>query len=85
MLHQEYDTLSQSLNAEIHGFNKKVEELYVLKLKVESAIGQEELKIMLLREHNLRRMEAVEKYKDLEYVDSLTGLSFDLTDLPLKI
>ncbi|XP_077284418.1 cilia- and flagella-associated protein 43 [Arctopsyche grandis] len=66
MLHQEYDTLSQSLNAEIHRFNKKVEELYVLKLKVESAIGQEELKIMLLREHNLRRMEAVEKYKELE-------------------
>lgn len=66
MLHLEYDERSLALNNDINNFNKMVDDLYLLKLKIESAIGQEELKMMLLRVHNLDRIEAAEKYKELE-------------------
>lgn len=67
MLHEEYDRRSLDLNDTINNFNKMVDDLYLLKLKVESAIGQEELKMMLLTVHSLDRIEAAEKHKELEY------------------
>lgn len=66
MLRSEYGKLSAALNEMISRFNQKVKDFYLLKLKVESAIGQENLKVMRLRVGHLDRIEAVEKIHDLE-------------------
>ncbi|XP_061707746.1 LOW QUALITY PROTEIN: cilia- and flagella-associated protein 43 [Cydia pomonella] len=65
MLHAEYAKLSQVLNEGVVKFNAKVKDTWLLKLKVDSVIGQENLNLMRLRRANLDRVEMAEKIEHL--------------------
>ncbi|CAK1602687.1 unnamed protein product [Parnassius mnemosyne] len=65
MLHAEYAKLSQFLNEGIVKFNLKVKDTWLLKLKVDSIIGQENLILMRLRRTNLDRIEMAEQMEEI--------------------
>ncbi|KAJ8729123.1 hypothetical protein PYW08_000704 [Mythimna loreyi] len=81
MLHAEYAKLSQTLNEGIVKFNQKVRDTWLLKIKVDSIIGQENLNLMRLRRINLDRIEMAEKIEHMRddialyerQVDELNG------------
>ncbi|XP_053606351.1 cilia- and flagella-associated protein 43 isoform X2 [Plodia interpunctella] len=68
MLHAEYAKLSQVLNEGVVKFNQRVKETWLMKLAVDSVIGQENLNLMRLRRTNLDRVE------DDEKLDEMRGL-----------
>ncbi|XP_013178789.1 PREDICTED: cilia- and flagella-associated protein 43 [Papilio xuthus] len=65
MLHAEYAKLSQLLNEGIVKFNHKVKEMWLTRLRIDSAIGQENLNLMRLRRTNLDRIELSEEIEDM--------------------
>ncbi|XP_045540387.1 cilia- and flagella-associated protein 43 [Papilio machaon] len=65
MLHAEYAKLSQLLNEGIVKFNHKVKEMWLTRLRIDSAIGQENLNLMRLRRTNLDRIELAEEIEDM--------------------
>ncbi|CAB3237703.1 unnamed protein product [Arctia plantaginis] len=67
MLHAEYAKLSATLNEGIVKFNQKVKETWLLRLRIDSVIGQENLNLLRLRRVNLDRIEMsekIEKYRE---------------------
>ncbi|CAH2067617.1 unnamed protein product, partial [Iphiclides podalirius] len=65
MLHAEYAKLAQVLNEGIVRFNQRVKENWLLRLRIDSAIGQENLNLMRLRRTNLDRIEMSEEIEDI--------------------
>ncbi|CAG4981932.1 unnamed protein product [Parnassius apollo] len=65
MLHAEYAKLSQLLNEGIVKFNLKVKDTWLLKLRVDSIISQENLILMRLRRTNLDRIEMAEHTEEI--------------------
>lgn len=57
MLVAEYANSGNMVRESVKKFNNRVEELLLLKIKIESAIGQENLKINRLRLRNFHRVE----------------------------
>lgn len=56
MLHEEQDVMQQQLDHEIRAFNYKACELLIIKKKIEAAVGQEEMKLLLFTWYNFCRL-----------------------------
>lgn len=56
MLHDEQNTMQKQLDHEIREFNYKANELLLTKKKIEAAVGQEEMKLLLFTWYNFRRL-----------------------------
>ncbi|XP_072937186.1 cilia- and flagella-associated protein 43 [Epargyreus clarus] len=65
MLHAEYAKLAQLLDEGVVKFNQKVKEMWLMKLRVDSVIGQENINLMRLRRTNLDRVEMAEKLEEM--------------------
>ncbi|KAI4459081.1 hypothetical protein MML48_6g00013951 [Holotrichia oblita] len=88
MLVAEYGTLGNTVRENVKKFNSRVEELLLLKIKVDSAIAQENMKINRLRLRNFRRIEMSKVEREIQKaiaandkkIDELTKLITGLYD-----